>query len=281
MAFATGGLLGQRPTMCGLSPEAYCVSPACCVHAWPCGLFLAPVPRPAVLVHCPGPVAHCAWLQPCSLLGLSLSLRPACLHSCAAPPKQGLEPHSSSEKHHNLPWLCAGVFSAPHLLAEAVNHQFGLLSSPQGQQNSVLRPGWGASRWPWLLITHASEWLCFLLSSPKTHWVKVNSCPATTYLIIWTSDASCCHTPFHMFNTFNHKKSSCMENTCLLWLGQHYSFESNKLPWIYPTIPGNLFFSIYTEYINKVIMISCVILLHFMLQLFGFSSPRTGYFPSF
>jgi len=83
----------------------------------------------------------------------------------------------------------------------------------------------------------------------------------------------------HMLNMFNHKKSSCMENTCLVWVGQHYSSESNKLPWIYPTIPGNFFFRIHTDLINKVIKISCATLLHFTLQLFGFLSPRNGYFP--
>lgn len=54
---------------------------------------------------------------------------------------------------------------------------------------------------------------------------------------------SCC-TLLHMLNAFNHKKSSCMENTWILWAGLHDSSESKKL-WLYPTIPGNFFFRIH------------------------------------
>lgn len=136
-----------------------------------------------------GPEAHCEQPPPSGLLCSAGTLQP--VHDSApefwdhsSAPKQASELRS---RKYLLPFsLCKGVLSAPQptippfSMAEAVKHQFSLLSPSQGQQNSVLLLGCGALRWPLVNIIHVSGCLPFLLSSHKTLWVKVDSCPATT-----------------------------------------------------------------------------------------------------
>ena len=80
----------------------------------------------------------------------------------AAPPKQGLEPHSSSKKHHRLPFLLSGAGT------HGLTLQAFFLSLPTHNCRFLQDRSCKASVWPSLLIPGAAKFgMAARLGSPK------------------------------------------------------------------------------------------------------------------